>query len=320
MKIVFLSRLYKPHIGGVERHIEGICKILNPQNEITVITEQHDNSLQLRETIDGVSVIRIPLKKVSESRKKLIIWKWFIENRLLLDSVDIIHCHDVVYWMYLYKLLNPFKKIFATFHGWEGIYPIPIKNKIKRQLDAKITYGNISIGDFISKWYGIKSNFVSYGATNSLGKSLQKTSNSLLFLGRLDHDTGFLNCLEIYKQHKTRLKWDLVIAGDGPLKKYIPKEGKFLGFVSNPENVLSNVKYVYTTGYLGILESLSYAKPVICSYSNPVKKDYLLMHPMSKYFNFSGDLIKKTPKAAVQWADSQTWKKLSNQYISLWEL
>lgn len=48
MKIVFLSRLYWPHVGGVERHIWHLSQeLLKMKHEVVVITEQHDESLPL---------------------------------------------------------------------------------------------------------------------------------------------------------------------------------------------------------------------------------------------------------------------------------
>lgn len=41
--ILFLVRLYHPHIGGVEKHVETIAKLLiNKGFSITILTEQFE--------------------------------------------------------------------------------------------------------------------------------------------------------------------------------------------------------------------------------------------------------------------------------------
>lgn len=158
MTIVFLMRLYNPHIGGVEKHVEGISKVLSRKHQIKVITERYDTKLPEYEKKDGIEIYRIP------GPNKWAVWKWILQNQKMLNEADIIHAHDVYFWLFPYKLLHPFKKTFVTFHGWEGIYPIPWQNKLIRKISEILTTGNICVGDFIAKWYGTHPDFVTYGA------------------------------------------------------------------------------------------------------------------------------------------------------------
>src|SRR3990167_5755906 len=44
---------------------------------------------------------------------------------------------------------------------------------------------------YINKWYGIKSDYVTYGGVNKqVDKRFTKIKNSVVFLGRLEKDTG----------------------------------------------------------------------------------------------------------------------------------
>lgn len=158
MKLLFLTRLYLPHVGGVERHVEGICRILSRKHQIKIITEKYDDSLKDYEKIAGIEVYRM------KASGKIAIWKWMHKNRHLLNWADVIHGHDVYFWIIPFRLRHPNKKTFVTFHGWEGKYPIPVKNIIMRKLSEILAKGNICVGDFIFKWYKTKPDLVTYGA------------------------------------------------------------------------------------------------------------------------------------------------------------
>src|SRR3989344_2866024 len=188
MNIVFLCRLYYPHVGGVEKHVLGISEILKKNHHITIVTEQYDSGLKTDEVVDGIQVLRIPVAGVGERQKKWVIWRWIWQHRQLFGQADFIHAHDVVYWTYPIKLIHPHKKIFATFHGWEGLYPIPFKNILKKRLDAWLCAGTICVGDYISRWYGIKPTLVTYGAVDlpSSSQTPYPKPTTLLYLGRLD--------------------------------------------------------------------------------------------------------------------------------------
>lgn len=321
MNIVFLTRLYYPHIGGVERHVRGLVKELGKDNQITIITEKYSVELADEEIIDGVTILRIPVVGVGESAKKWVIWKWLSRHPEFLDSADIIHVHDIMFWLYPYKLLHPAKKIFITFHGWEGIFPLPIKNILHKRFDNFLSSGNICVGDFIGKWYGFPPDYITYGAVDHFAGNTTVTRHKnkiLLFLGRLDHDTGFEQCLDIYSRLKNKLHWQLQVAGDGPHKSLLPPDAGFLGFVAHPEAVINRADYIFSTGYLGILESWSQRKLVLSGYTHALKKDYLLMHPLSRYLVLDGNIPPRLPEEAYNWACAQTWSKLAGLYRELW--
>ena len=158
MKVLFLCRYYSPHIGGVEKHVAQISRILSQNHQIKIITERYDEKLPEYERMAGIEIYRIP------GPGKLAVWKWVLRNQKLFNDADIIHAHDVYFWLFPYKILHPFKKTFVTFHGWETQYPIPLKNKVIRKISELMADGNICVGDFIPKWYGPRPDLVTYGA------------------------------------------------------------------------------------------------------------------------------------------------------------
>jgi glycosyltransferase involved in cell wall biosynthesis len=168
MKILFLTRLYLPHVGGVEKHIFEISKTLSKNYQITIITEQHDPKLPLYEKSDLAEIYRIPLGGASESMKKWFIWSWLFSHIDLIHNTDILHIHDVFFWFLPFRPIFPLKKVFMTFHGYEGINAPGKKQILSHRIAEKLTSGNICIGDFHRKWYHTKPTIVSYGAVHNL--------------------------------------------------------------------------------------------------------------------------------------------------------
>ncbi|MBU3978279.1 glycosyltransferase [Patescibacteria group bacterium] len=181
MIILFLARLFYPHIGGVEKHVLEVSKrLVTKGHKVIVITEEFSNlhhSIidvipakagiqkenirspwipdQVRnDKINGIEVIRMPVGH-EDSFKKFRIWKNLWKIRKVIKDADIIHCHDVFFWYMPFRLLYPRKPVYTTFHGYES-YPITKKAIFTRKISEKLSSGNICIGDFIKKWYGTK--------------------------------------------------------------------------------------------------------------------------------------------------------------------
>lgn len=166
MKILFITRLFYPHIGGVEKHVYEVAKSLERKgNSVTVLTERYDKNLKDTEIIKGIKVVRFSYPHIKLLGLKLIWWQ-LLMNRKLIQDADVVHIHDVFIWYLPFRFLYPNKKVFTTFHGWEGIWPIPLKNIILKRVSAKLSNGTISVGKYIGKYYGIKSDKIIYGGQN----------------------------------------------------------------------------------------------------------------------------------------------------------
>lgn len=333
-QIIFFSRLHDPHLGGVEKFMKNTIYNLNKNNcVISLITEQYDYKLLEYEDKKDYKIYRIPTFNINEHAKKFIIWKWLRDHKELISNSDIIHINDVYFWVFSWKLTpnNWHRKTYLTFHGWETKYPIPWKNIVVRKISEKMANGNICIGDFIAKWYHTKPDIVSYGGVNPPQYPITD-KNILFYSGRLAHDTGFDECAQLYEHLKHKFRWKLVVAGDGPYRQYAPPSANMLGFVPDPEKYLANCRFAFATGYLAILEAMIYRKLVISTYDNPVKKDYLQLHPMSanmvigeNWREVSDKIQALTPgkidamiESAYLWAKEQTWEKFARQHLQLW--
>jgi len=348
MTILFFSRLFYPHIGGVEKHVLEISKILvKKRNSVTVLTEQYDNQLKKEDQIDGIKIIRIDNGK-DNWFKKFRAWKNIWKYRSLVRKSDILHVHDVFFWYLPFRFLYPSKKVFTTFHGYEGNKIPGFKSKLMHKIAEVLSDGNICVGDFLKKWYGTKPDYTTYGGveilpinTNTTNKyQLASKRLKILFLGRLEEETGIMEYLKALLMLKNiGTKFELTILGDGKLRRKAEDfsrlnkiNAQFQGFVGNVESYLSEADFIFTSRYLGILESLSYKKFVFAHYNNLIKKDYLEMAPFADFISISKDkeeisknlkdFINGKSKIDVEkvydWVKTQTWGKMVDTYLKLW--
>ena len=265
MIVLFISKHKYPHIGGVERHLEAIRHKLNALRYKTkTISEEDINPPHIK--IIGL----------------LYIWFWFFKNIKLFLSSDIIHIHDVFIWVLPIRLLLFWKKFYITFHGWEGKYPIPIWNILNKKIAYYLSNGSVAVGNYINKWYGIKTDYIVHGATSlRQGYGRQgKLKNSIVWLGRQDRDTG----IEEFK------KW---------LVKNPKFEVTYVTNVKNPEKYLEAAEYCVPSGYLSYLESLKLGCKILTFPNNPLKVDYWK----------EVKLLKNIP----------TWEDVTNIYLKIWK-
>jgi len=341
MNILFFSRLFYPHIGGVEKHVLEISQLLIKKgHKVTVVAEQDSPKMKLNEMIGEIEVLRIPELKEG-NLKKFKIWKWLWYNRWLIRNADIIHCHDVFFWYLPFRFLFPFKKIFTTFHGYES-YPLRQKDILVHKMSEKLSNGNICIGHFIKKWYKTKPTYVAYGGVSEInpsagtGEELKtKNDNSALFIGRLDEQTGILTYVETIKIIKKKIpSFDFLIIGDGNLKSEISGGIKILKPLGNASEYFKNYNFAFVSRYLSILEAMVAKRLVFAVYDNPLKEDYLRTAPFSKYITISSsssELVSKISfyldnsrakekmvDGAYAWVKKHTWKEMTDTYLKLW--
>ncbi|HYM65303.1 MAG TPA: glycosyltransferase, partial [Candidatus Sulfotelmatobacter sp.] len=127
-KVLFFARRFFPLIGGVEKHTLEVGKRLVKQGyEVVVITENYQ-SLPSSAKIEGIQIYRV---KVGNENwiKKFIVWIKLFKYIGVIKSSDIVHCHDIFFWYLPFRFLFPFKKVFTTFHGYEG-NSLPTKKSI----------------------------------------------------------------------------------------------------------------------------------------------------------------------------------------------
>lgn len=342
LNILMLAPLFHPHIGGVEKHIKRLSKeLIKKGHKISLITIKHNKTLPSFEELNKIKVFRFPRMSLPK------VWLWIYEYRNLIKDADIIHCHDFstfIYWYMPFRFLYPLKPVFITFHGFEGIIPIPQRILFKRKVAEFLTKGNICVGDFIPKWYGTKATFISYGGVDIPPAVNNTNSEGAVFIGRLEKDTGimtYVNALKILKR-KYGIDLRVNICGDGSLRGLIERfvrenelNVKLQGFVKNPTDYLTKSKFAFVSGYLAILEAVVNKKLVFSIYENELKKDYLILMQNSKsmmvvapspeelaekivYYYKNPEKAEEKINNAYNFAKEQTWENVMNTYLKLW--
>jgi glycosyltransferase involved in cell wall biosynthesis len=332
MKVLFLTRLFYPHVGGIEKHIEKVSEVLQSKGcEVRVLTIKYDKSLPDNEDYKNIKIRRFRQPAI-KFLGTVYTWIFLFRKRSLIEESDVVHIHDVFVWYWPFKLIYPNKKVYITFHGRWGAYPIPYKDIIQKRLGAKLSDGVIAIGRYITKNYSINADIISYGATEVPNNKLIKDKKLAIYVGRMDEDIALDKIFEVFDKLKSDYK--IIFCGDGELKKKARIYGEVKGFV-DPKPYYKKAAYCFASGYLTILEALSNKCLVFTAYENPLQKDYYSLTPFTKYISVSGDpekllkefrQIEKNPIRAkkmknegYEWVKEQTWEKMSDNYLTLWK-
>ncbi len=340
MKILFISRLFYPHIGGVEKHLLHLSKeLINRGYNVSLLTWSFDKELPKEENIDGIKVFRFSYPVIKFLGLPIIWIKFLTGYFRLIKGSDIVHIHDVFVWFLPLRLIFPFKKLFITFHGYPS-YPLSKTAIVFQKMAEFMSQGNICIGDFVRRWYGTNPTIVSYGAVDSdLFKMINASVKyDAIFFGRLDEQTG-INCyLDGVKILRKKLgNFSFLVVGEG---KYSYKAKKmasvFRPFESDISEYLSVSRFAFVSRYLSILESFASKKLVFAVYDNPLKEDYLKMTPFAKwmiivnnpevlasrveYYIKNPSEAKVIVEGAYKWVKRQTWTKMADDYERLWKL
>ncbi len=345
-KITHLTKSYYPNKGGVERHVFEVNRGLVKRGEqVNVVTLGGEDLLD-HEIINGVNVYRIPLiENQNKWQYKLHIWRWMWEHRdLFLDS-DVIQVHDVFWWILpLYVLI--WSKAYTTFHGWEGTYPVPIKNKLQRWIWAKLSRRTMHIGDWIREFYWDSPDVVRYGGAKkpevaskqrveskrdpSITVGMTTQSSQLVFIGRLEIE----NDIEVYLKLVERVKKQLpnvtiLWVGDGSYRSECEKLGFVTGMVEDVNQYLETADIVLASSYLSIIEAQAMGKVVVAAYSHELKKRYLETYPGKGLIIGStvDELVSRIyehlnyqlPIANYQLSKKLTWEYVVEGYYYLWQ-
>lgn len=121
--------------------------------------------------------------------------------------------------------------------------------------------------------------------------------SKIVFVGRLEEDTGILEFLRWYRSLDYGCIVDFV--GDGSLRKECEKFGKVYGF-TDPKPFLKRAKICVPGGYLSYIEAKQAGCEIMTFANNSLKRDYWKE-------------IKKEKKFP-------TWDEIVDEYIELWDI
>ena len=339
MKILQITPFYEPHLGGIETHVKALNKeLIKCGHEVSVLTQRHDVDLSAQEKKSGVEINRIDTetKYYNKLNYKLTVWRQVARQAQLLLKADVIHVHDVYWW--LLPILPLFwSKIYLTFHGWEGEFPVPWRNKLARQVWSRLALKTIHVGDYIKEFYWDQPNTVIYGGVQSKKKIASKKMSQkpqIIFMGRLEPENDIEKYLSLAKKLKSETDVEIVWVGDGAYKDDCQKLGKATGMIKDASLYLAKADLVWSASYLSILESQAQGKIVCALYSHQLKEQYLRSYPGSTNMLIEYDIeqmktqilkLINSPRVfnqyshqAQQWSQQQTWKKVADKYQQLW--
>ena len=345
MRILFFSRLFYPHIGGVETHVLEVGKrLVKKGHKVIVITEKYQSNDESDNTmgeVEGMKIRRIDAGG-DNYFKKFKIWRELFKLKQIIENADIVHCHDVFFWYLPFRFIYPNKKVYTTFHGYETKFPPSKKAIFIRKISEKLSWGNICVGDYIRKWYGTRPNYITYGGVEISNIKYQISNINIkklkiLFTGRLEVDTGtliYLKALDILKNKKVSFEFEA--CGDGSLRESVEYYGKVHGFAKDLYKYIEKADIVFASSYLSILEAIQRKKLVFSVFDNPLKEDYLRMSSFSKWIIIETspkDLVDKilyfikhqdekdiTVNKAYEWSKKQTWEYVTKMYLDLWRI
>jgi len=329
-KVLVFTPSFFPHLGGVERHVLEVCNYLSQNYSIKLITIQLPKTKSFEQK-GRLNIYRFTYPKIKIFGLLMIWWTIYKKYYALLKEADVIHVHDVFVWYLPFRLLFWRKRVVTTFHGWEGIFPLPQKNKLWRKLGVWLSTKTIAVGKYLEKYYDFTADYVIYGGVH-LPKELPSKEELLLYVGRLDYDTGLPLLLQSLKQEVWSGK--IIFCGDGVLKDQAKQFGEVVGF-KNPMPFLKRAKVVFAGGYLSVLEAFAYRCLVVAAYNNPLKKDYFGLSPLYKFVHLVSSAPELTRKIkflteakvfnqkklaqAYAFAQEHSWQKIAKIYAQLYQ-
>jgi glycosyltransferase involved in cell wall biosynthesis len=298
--IVYITRLFYPHIGGVEKHVMEISNNLAHRGyNVTVVTEKYDVEAAAYENINGIKIVRFSYPHFWFIGVASI-WVWLLNNRKLIHSANIIHIHDVFIWYLPFCFIYPRKIVVTTIHGLEWDNPLNKVSILQKRLAAMFSNRTVGVGKFLEKYLRITFSKIIYGAVKPQEPKFKKKDNTLVYVGRLEENTGLIELLHWLKPKNYKVDF----CGDGRLREECEKYGTVHGFC-DPTQFYKTAKYSVPGGYLAALEALSFNCELKLFWHDKIKKDYWKISPFTRC-------------NVKSWAMEQTWDKLADEYINLY--
>lgn len=333
LRVLFLSRFCFPHRGGVESHIaEVVARLKRRDVNFTLWVE-------MGESFDGVSSV---ILGPALEQGKWARWQWMWQHRHELATFDVIHVHDVAWWL-LPVLPWVWRRFFITFHGWEGVFPVPAKFKFHRWVVAQLSRGTIHVGSWIQKWYWDSPSAVVYGAASIRPAAVAKKTKSIrpkqplsvVFLGRLEAENELEKYLVLVRILKEKYHLTMTWVGDGTYRTRCRAYGYVTGMIADTGSYLRSADVVLSSSYLSMWDGCAHQNLVCSLYSNDLKRDYLKAFPARDFLVAESDpsvaavkvslrLERTTAEKTAIWKqtlavlEQHTWDRIVEVYYHLW--
>lgn len=287
MKVLFVSDVYYPHIGGVAEHIYHLANEFEKMgHKAAILTANIEGDLkpdERRVIRKGKSIV-IPM---NQSNARITGWVHLSALSRIVNKYDVVHIHGTIApTLPLLSLKVSRKTNIFTFHPTfesSNLFKI-FKNYLKHyfdKIDGKIAVSRTA-RDSIKKYFSGKYRIIPNGIDINRFMVSEDTENpyEILFVGRIEPRKGLqflIDALPEIKQEFPRAK--LTVAGGGykSMKLNIPSEVKdsvsFLGFVapSDLPSIFNRASVFVSPAISGesfgivLLEAMATGTPVIAS-------------------------------------------------------
>lgn len=229
MRILFLTPLYVPHLGGLETQVRQLTGALRSRaHDVAIVTSHGRESSSGDDVVDGVPVRRVDAHDVVESRDAAGIL------RVELDIVrfarefapDLVHSHDAgpVLWMYSRVARRDQRPLVVTLHNvmtrkFHSV--LPVLAKMLREADRVTAVSQAVADDVLTYEPSVASRMtvIVNGITPPVPdvSSVAAGPPRLLCIGRLDYQKGFdLAITALVQVRLLHPDVRLVVVGDGP--------------------------------------------------------------------------------------------------------
>jgi len=287
MRVLFVSDVYYPHIGGVTEHIYHLANEFEKMgHKVGVLTADIEGDLKPdeRRVIRRGKSIVIPM---NQSNARITGWVDLCELSRIVNGYDVFHIHGTIApTLPLLSLKVSAKTNIFTFHPtFESSNLFKIFKKYLESYFNKID-GKIAVSktarDSIKKYFPGKYRIIPNGIDRNRFKASEETKNpyEILFVGRIEPRKGLQFLIDALPEIKKKFpRAKLTIAGGGykNMKIDIPSGVKdsisFLGFVapSDLPSVFNRASVFVSPAISGesfgivLLEAMSTGTPVIAS-------------------------------------------------------
>ena len=220
MKILLVLEYFYPHIGGVEELFKQLAdQLINRGHTVRVITCKYSNTLQSKETINGVEIIRVPLVN-----RFLFSFFGFPLVVKYAKGFDIIHTtsYNAALPAFIAAKLTR-KKCIITFHEvWGKLwFELPYLGFMERKLywlyEQLILFLPFDFWIAVSNYThrrlnkGLKSRRIYNGIEYKEAPPLKVKEYSFVFFGRLGVSKGLNLLIESAKRLKDKANFNLLI-------------------------------------------------------------------------------------------------------------
>jgi glycogen(starch) synthase len=234
VKILFLTPLYVPHVGGLETLVREVAGALRSRGHaVAIVTSHGRESSSGDDLLDEVPVRRVDAHDVVEARDATGILRVELEILRFAREFepDIVHSHDAgpVLWMYSRVARRDRRPLIVTLHNvmtrkFGAV--LPVLAKMLREADW-VTGVSQAVADDVLEYepsVASRMSVIANGVASSMfdASAVPDGPPRLLCMGRLDHQKGFdLAITALARLREPYPNVRLVVAGDGPERDHL---------------------------------------------------------------------------------------------------